>query len=160
MLTRHSPLHAHGGAEAGWLVGESDGQFRPVSLGTTAPGCLLKKLKSHFRLRRGSRPGQVRDRLAQCQRNKKIPRADARVMPRARSRSNRSSRTNKRPTGSLLVRVRAETPTSKLETSTVVVKPYPQPRRGQLPMESHPAMIRNPSSFSKKILLDRTEFSK
>jgi len=105
-------------------------------------------------------PGQSVAASPNANEKKKIPRADPRVMTRGRSRSNRSSQTNKRPTGSLLDRVRAETPTSKLETSTVVVKPYPQPRRGQLPMESHPAMIRNPSSFSKKILLDRTEFSK
>jgi hypothetical protein len=91
---------------------------------------------------------------------KKIPRADPRVMPRGLPRSNRSSQTNKHPTGSLLDRVRAKTPTSKLETSTVVVKSYPQSRRGRLPMESHPAIVRNPNSFSKKILLDRTEFSK
>src|SRR5260370_15848664 len=36
MLTRHSPLHALGYAEAGWLVGESGGQWRHAGCWTTA----------------------------------------------------------------------------------------------------------------------------
>jgi hypothetical protein len=36
MLTRHSPLHALGYAEAGWLVGESGGHFRHADCCTTA----------------------------------------------------------------------------------------------------------------------------
>jgi hypothetical protein len=36
MLTRHSPLHALGYAEAGWLVGESGGQSRFTDCCTTA----------------------------------------------------------------------------------------------------------------------------
>jgi hypothetical protein len=82
MLTRHSPLHAHGDAEVGWLVGESDGQFHPVSLGTTAPGCLLK-LKAHFRSDCVVEADLDLSLVASPNPNekKKIPRTDPRVSP-------------------------------------------------------------------------------
>jgi len=60
----------------------------------------------------------------------------------------------KHPTGTLRDRVCEETPTSNLESLTVMAKAQPQSRRGGLPMESHCLIIRNPSSFSKKNLLD------
>src|SRR5208337_190440 len=37
MLTRHSPPRAVGCAEAGWLVGESDGRSRPSSRPSDRP---------------------------------------------------------------------------------------------------------------------------
>ncbi len=91
---------------------------------------------------------------------KKSRQAIPSIITRGSPRSNQSFQTRGCPTGTFLDRVHSKTPAFRLETSTLAAKLFPQSGRGPLHMESHPAILRNRGTFSKKILLDKIVFSK
>ena len=163
MLTRHSPLHALGYAEAGWLVGESGGQSRHADCCTTAQVFTQNRSSSsQVTLRRGSRSRPIArrlvlNRLFQCE--QKNPRADPRAMPSKTAAVEigrpRPSRAQPAPS---LTGLR-ETPASRLETSTMVAK-HIAPVAAKSAFGGVASCDRTQSSFSKKNLLEGDKFFK
>ncbi len=160
MLTRHSPLHALGHAEAGWLVGESGGQSRHAGCWTTARvACTQQVSSSQVRSHWVGEPIGTNPNSPLSAETKKIPQAD----PWPCRRDRRGLKTVVpdqccQPVRSL-TGVRRDSPfgphppRSRLKRSPT--------RERNCPLgESHPVIIRNPRTNSKQNLVVRDDFSK
>ncbi len=157
MLTRHSPPRAVGCAEAGWLVGESDGRSRPSMRPSDRPNFLSFPITVH-----NAGPGENRSpwcSLGSPARNKKSPRAGHPVSPGRRPRRVGSLSDPGGQAGFLLDRCGGQTPALSLESSTVAAHGQPQKRRTGHSMESHPVILRNLRTKSKKKFADCSVFS-
>ena len=157
MLTRHSPPRAVGCAEAGWLVGESDGRSRPSMRPSDRPNFLSFPITVH-----NAGPGENRSpwcSLGSPARNKKSPRASHPVSPGRRPRRVGSLSDPGGQAGFLLDRCGGQTPALSLESSTVAAHGQPQNRRTGQSMESHPLILRNLRTKSKKKFADCSVFS-
>jgi hypothetical protein len=117
-------------------------------------GCLLELSLSievtsnHDTRRRGIQAEPIPGRLSDAVEKKSASRSSGRTSRIAAAKTVVPDREH--PTGTLLDRVCEETPTSQLESLTLVAEAQPLSRRSWPPMESHCVILRNPSSFSKK----------
>src|SRR4051794_39996345 len=118
MLTRHSPPRALGHAEAGWLVGESNGRAGP----SRAPGTARNVRSVHVaRIRSGSFADSLPLEFSQ---NKK-PASQPSCLIRKAAAVNRVSLRPRGQAGFLLDRFVGQTPASSLDSSTMAAQKQP-----------------------------------
>jgi len=139
----------------GWWVKAAANGVTPAA--GRPPGLLAQNKSAQVRSHGVGEPIGTKPNSPLSLRTKKSPRADPRATPWEPPRLKTVVPDQIRPTGSLLDRVRGD-PNIRTGNLDREAKTHPQSRRNRASVESHPVILRNLQTVSKKNLLGRDIF--